>query len=30
MSDHFDLKGATPESWACVDCGINTAPGERI
>jgi len=23
----IDLKGATPESWACVDCGINTAPG---
>jgi hypothetical protein len=27
MSDPFDLKGATPESWACIDCGINTAPG---
>ena len=27
MSDRFDLKGVTPESWACVDCGINTAPG---
>ena len=27
MSDRFDLKGATPESWACIDCGINTAPG---
>jgi hypothetical protein len=24
---HFDLKGVTPESWACIDCGINTAPG---
>jgi hypothetical protein len=23
----FDLRGRTPESWACVDCGINTAPG---
>jgi len=23
----LDLKGTTPESWACVDCGINTAPG---
>jgi len=23
----LDLKGKTPESWACVDCGINTAPG---
>jgi hypothetical protein len=22
-----DMRGATPESWACVDCGINTAPG---
>jgi len=27
MTDRFDLKGLTPESWACVDCGINTAPG---
>src|SRR5262249_58875872 len=27
MSDRFDLKGKTPESWACIDCGINTAPG---
>jgi hypothetical protein len=27
VSDRFDLKGATPESWACLDCGINTAPG---
>jgi hypothetical protein len=27
MNDQFDLKGATPESWLCVDCGINTAPG---
>ena len=27
MSDRFDLKGATPESWACIDCGINTWPG---
>jgi len=23
MSD----QGVTPESWACVDCGINTWPG---
>ena len=23
----IDLKGATPESWCCIDCGINTAPG---
>jgi hypothetical protein len=22
-----DLKGAMPESWACIDCGVNTAPG---
>jgi hypothetical protein len=22
-----DLQGKMPESWACVDCGINTAPG---
>lgn len=22
-----DLRGKTPESWACIDCGINTAPG---
>jgi hypothetical protein len=22
-----DLKGTTPESWVCVDCGVNTAPG---
>ena len=21
------LKGLTPESWLCVDCGFNTAPG---
>jgi hypothetical protein len=27
MRDRFDLKGITPESWACIDCGINTAPG---
>jgi hypothetical protein len=27
MSDRFDLRGVTPESWACIDCGINTAPG---
>jgi hypothetical protein len=20
-------KGMVPESWACIDCGINTAPG---
>jgi hypothetical protein len=22
-----DLRGRLPESWACIDCGINTAPG---
>jgi hypothetical protein len=22
-----DLKGKTPETWLCVDCGMNTAPG---
>ena len=21
------MKGRTPETWLCVDCGINTAPG---
>ena len=26
MNDN-DLKGVTPESWFCVDCGFNTAPG---
>jgi hypothetical protein len=25
--DHCDLTGLTPESWLCVDCSINTAPG---
>lgn len=23
----MNLKGKLPESWACKDCGINTAPG---
>jgi hypothetical protein len=27
MSRAFDLKGKTPETWLCVDCGINTLPG---
>ena len=27
MSNRFDLKGSTPESWSCIDCGINTFPG---
>jgi hypothetical protein len=22
-----DLKGVASESWRCVDCNINTAPG---
>jgi hypothetical protein len=22
-----DLRGKVPESWACIDCGVNTAPG---
>ena len=22
-----DMKAATPETWDCVDCGVNTAPG---
>lgn len=22
-----DLKGLIPDSWACIDCGVNTAPG---
>ena len=22
-----DLRGSVPESWCCVDCGVNTAPG---
>jgi hypothetical protein len=22
-----DLRGLAPESWCCVDCGVNTAPG---
>ena len=25
--DAFDLTGMTPESWSCIDCGINTFPG---
>jgi len=25
----LDLKGAAPESWICVDCGLNTTPGFR-
>ena len=22
----LDLTGTTPESWTCIDCGLNTAP----
>src|SRR5262245_7275210 len=25
--NNLDLTGTQPESWLCVDCGINTAPG---
>ena len=27
MKPKPDLRGMMPESWACIDCGINTAPG---
>jgi hypothetical protein len=27
MKEKSDLRGKYPESWACVDCGINTARG---
>jgi hypothetical protein len=27
QGDAFDLKGMIPETWACIDCGINTFPG---
>jgi hypothetical protein len=27
MTTTTDLRGKTPESWCCVDCGVNTAPG---
>jgi len=29
MTDNtnLDLRGKTPESWRCVDCGVNTFPG---
>jgi hypothetical protein len=26
----LDLEGLYPDSWACVDCGVNTAPGLPI
>lgn len=25
--DRTSARGVTPESWLCVDCGTNTAPG---
>jgi hypothetical protein len=25
--DNRNLKGLIPESWLCIDCGVNTAPG---
>ena len=25
--DQDSLRGKVPESWNCIDCGINTAPG---
>jgi len=27
VNGRLDLKGVTPESWNCIDCGINTFPG---
>jgi hypothetical protein len=27
LIDRKSAKGKAPESWLCVDCGINTAPG---
>jgi hypothetical protein len=26
-SPDVDMRGLTPESWNCIDCGVNTAPG---
>jgi hypothetical protein len=25
--ERMSLKGRTPESWLCIDCGVNTSPG---
>jgi len=25
--DPTNFDGLTPESWCCIDCGVNTAPG---
>jgi hypothetical protein len=27
LRDKFDYRGLTPETWCCIDCGVNTAPG---
>lgn len=27
MDKKIDLRGRTPETWNCIDCGINTHPG---
>src|SRR5262245_55604388 len=27
MGKRESFEGLTPESWCCVDCGVNTAPG---
>jgi hypothetical protein len=27
LRDEFDFRGLMPESWCCIDCGMNTAPG---
>jgi hypothetical protein len=27
LFEKVDARGKYPESWACVDCGVNTAPG---
>jgi hypothetical protein len=27
MFEKIDARGKLPESWACIDCGVNTAPG---
>ena len=27
MTTTSDFKGLIPETWCCVDCGYNTAPG---
>jgi hypothetical protein len=27
--EQIDARGKCPESWACIDCGVNTAPGMK-